>query len=74
MRQVKESGKKDAAADQIPVRLGPVGGRIVAETLIGLLWGDPHSFLRQDPGWTPVVPARGPSLTMGDLIKFALRL
>jgi hypothetical protein len=34
-------------------RLGPVGGRIVAEVLIGLLYGDPHSYLRLDPAWTP---------------------
>ncbi|MEA2584453.1 MAG: hypothetical protein QOF33_2538 [Thermomicrobiales bacterium] len=34
-------------------RLGPVGGRIVAEVLIGLLYGDPQSYLRIDPAWTP---------------------
>ena len=30
-------------------RLGPVGGRIVAEVIIGLINGDRDSFLRQDP-------------------------
>jgi hypothetical protein len=34
-------------------RLGPVGGRIVAEVIIGLILGDPQSYLRQDPDWTP---------------------
>lgn len=34
-------------------RLGPVGGRIVAEVFIGLLYSDPESFLRRDPGWGP---------------------
>lgn len=34
-------------------RLGPVGGRIVMETFIGLLLEDRHSFLRQDPQWKP---------------------
>lgn len=34
-------------------RLGPVGGRIVAEVFIGLLYNDPESFLRRDPGWGP---------------------
>ena len=29
--------------------LGPVGGRIVAEVLIGLLWNDHHSYLFQRP-------------------------
>jgi hypothetical protein len=36
-----------------PIRLGPVGGRIVAEVFIGLLLGDSHSFLSQAPGWKP---------------------
>jgi hypothetical protein len=34
-------------------RLGPVGGRIVAEVILGLILGDPHSYPRQDPDWTP---------------------
>ncbi len=33
--------------------LGPVGGRIVAEVLLGLLAADPTSYLRVDPSWTP---------------------
>jgi hypothetical protein len=35
-------------------RLGPVGSRIVAETLIGLLEADPTSYRRQR-GWRPVL-------------------
>jgi len=44
-------------------RLGPTGGRIVAEVLVGLLKGDPSSFLRQEPAWHPELPAasKGPS-------------
>ncbi|TQS41900.1 peroxidase family protein [Cryptosporangium phraense] len=34
-------------------RLGPVGGRIVAEVLIGLLRADRQSYLSADPEWTP---------------------
>jgi hypothetical protein len=34
-------------------RLGPVGGRIVTEVLIGLLRADPASYLSRDPGWEP---------------------
>ncbi len=34
-------------------QLGPVGGRIVAEVLLGLLLGDGQSYLSQDPDWTP---------------------
>ena len=33
--------------------LGPVGGRIVAEVLVGLLEGDPSSYLSQEPTWRP---------------------
>src|SRR5207244_7437120 len=32
-------------------KLGPVGGRIVAEVLIGLIRGDPASFLSVQPMW-----------------------
>jgi Animal haem peroxidase len=34
-------------------QLGHVGGRIVAETFVGLLLGDSSSYLSQDPLWTP---------------------
>jgi Animal haem peroxidase len=33
--------------------LGPVGGRIVGEVIVGLLLADSHSFLRQDPFFKP---------------------
>ena len=36
-----------------PIRLGPVGGRIVCETFVGLMWQDRHSFLRQRPDFRP---------------------
>ena len=55
--------------DDTPIRLGPVGGRIVAETLIGLLLADRHSFLSQAPDWTP---NKSRSFTMADLIKKAI--
>ncbi len=34
-------------------KLGPVGGRIVTETFVGLLLGDSSSYVAQDPLWTP---------------------
>src|SRR5918998_1324578 len=51
-------------------KLGPVGGRIVAEVFIGLLQGDHMSHLRQDPDWTPNL---GPDqdFKMADLLRFA---
>jgi hypothetical protein len=33
--------------------LGPVGGRIVAEVLVGIAYNDHTSFLYQDRDWTP---------------------
>ena len=50
-------------------RLGPVGGRIVGEVLVGLVEGDPSSYRRQWPHWTPTL-GDGPGFTMADLIKF----
>jgi Animal haem peroxidase len=51
--------------------LGPVGGRIVAEVLAGLLEGDPNSFLSRKPSWRPnglgIVDG---DVTMADLVKF----
>ena len=39
-------------------RLGPVGGRIVGEVLVGIVDADPESFRSVDRGWTPTLPAR----------------
>ena len=39
-------------------QLGPVGGRIVGEVLVGIIDADPASFRSIDPGWTPTLPAR----------------
>src|ERR1700676_1108015 len=39
-------------------RLGPVGGRIVAEVFLGLMFGDKNSFLNLDPNCHP---APGPT-------------
>ncbi|PZO51983.1 MAG: peroxidase [Phormidesmis priestleyi] len=53
--------------------LGPVGGRIVAEVLIGLLEGDSESYLQQDPGWIPTLPTLSAdgSFKITDLLRFA---
>jgi hypothetical protein len=65
-KRVKAKGSK---GNEELLRLGTVGGRIVAETLIGLLWGDGHSYLRQAPNWHPEEFS-----DMGGLLKFALKL
>lgn len=33
-----------------------MGGRIVAEVLLGILNGDTQSFITQEPDWKPVIP------------------
>ncbi|EWM18079.1 peroxidase family protein [Kutzneria sp. 744] len=49
-------------------RLGPVGARIVAEVLIGLLRADPTSYLSVEPNWQPSLPAAGPVFGLADLL------
>ena len=39
-------------------QLGPVGGRIVGEVLVGIIDSDPESFRSVDPEWEPTLPGR----------------
>lgn len=50
--------------------LGRVGGRIVAEVLVGLLEADPNSYLNQWPEWEPHLGDEHGVFTMVDLVKF----
>lgn len=50
-------------------QLGPVGGRIVAETFLGMMFGDSTSVLSLDPQWAPVT---GPGFALKDLVAYAL--
>ena len=54
--------------------LGPVGARIVAEVLLGLLKGDPKSWFNIQPTWRPTLPdaAGDGRFTMADLLKVAI--
>lgn len=49
-------------------RLGPVGGRIVAETLIGLLRADEGSYLNATTPWEPTLPFGGDRFHLHDLL------
>ena len=53
--------------------LGPVGGRIVAEVLLGLLRDDPSSYFRVEPGWQPTLPVADAEagFSLSDLVRFA---
>jgi hypothetical protein len=50
-------------------KLGPVGGRIVAEVFLGLMFGDNNSLLNLDPNWTPTL---NQDFRLKDLVAFAL--
>lgn len=54
---------KIVGPQRAPMHLGPVGGRIVTETIVGLLKSDPASIINKTPaplprGVRPVAPAR----------------
>jgi hypothetical protein len=73
---VGDVGAVDINGKQVDGRgrtLGPVGGRIVAEVLVGLLQKDVNSYLYLQPTWKPAAPiATTPGkFTMADLLKFA---
>lgn len=60
---------KEALVQQDGLRLGQVGSRIVSEVFVGMLEGDPNSFLAQDPTWIPTLPrANNDTFTMVDML------
>jgi hypothetical protein len=52
-------------------RLGPVGGRIVGETLVSIVDADPTSYRAVDPGWRPTLPSAGDDFGIADLLQAA---
>jgi hypothetical protein len=52
-------------------KLGPVGGRIVAEVMLGLMFHDPRSVVNFAVNWTP---AKGPGYKLRDFVEYALGL
>ena len=52
------------------LHLGPVGGQIVGEVLVGLIEGDPESFLAIEPTWRPSY-GQNDDFTMADLVMFS---
>ena len=51
------------------LHLGPVGGRIVGEVLVGLLAGDPLSWFNIEPNWQPPM-MKNERFGMPELIAF----
>ena len=41
-------------------RLDDIGGRIVAEVIVGIIRRDPESYLASDPSWRPTLPSHQP--------------
>ena len=60
--------------NKTPIKLGPVGGRIVGEVFVGLMLGDRHSFLSQEPLFTPAKElTQDGKFGMAELIKQAMK-
>jgi hypothetical protein len=53
-------------------QLGSVGGRIVAEVFLGMLFGDNDSFLSADPNWIPSIGKKGEKFALRDMVAYAL--
>jgi hypothetical protein len=51
-------------------QLGLVGGRIVAEVFLGLMFGDNNSMLSLNPHWKP--PKFGADFALRDFVAYAL--
>ncbi|GGN76176.1 myeloperoxidase [Actinoplanes lobatus] len=67
---------KEAELTHAGERLGPVGGRVVTEVILGILEADKEGFLKRNPDFrptTPIAPATG-QFKAGDFVKFALNL
>jgi len=54
--------------------LGPAGGRIVAEVLVGIVERDPESFLSADSDWQPTLPgAHENTFGLADLLSLVAK-
>jgi hypothetical protein len=52
-------------------RLGPAGGRLVGEVLVGIVDADQASYRAVDPAWRPTLPAARPDrFGLADLLAF----
>jgi Animal haem peroxidase len=68
-----ENADPGVAKNDIPIKLGPVGGRIVAEVFASLLCGDPTSYLRRKTVFRPIPEfTRDGKFGLAELINVAL--
>lgn len=61
---------KEAQVQEGGARLGQVGSRLLAEVFVGLLEGDPLSFLSRDPLWEPELGDTPGRFTLSDMLRF----
>jgi Animal haem peroxidase len=66
---VEENRTRPPSVKITTPQLGPVGGRIVAEVILGLMFADLHSLLVKAPDW---VPDARPGYRLKDFVNFAL--
>jgi hypothetical protein len=63
---------KEAEVRHRGERLGEVGGRLVAEVLLGLIEGDPTSYRNAGVEWRPELPSsQAGHFMMADLLRYA---
>jgi hypothetical protein len=61
------------ARDDIPVKLGPLGGRLVAEVFASILRGDPTSYLYAERKFKPIAAfTHDGTFGLAELINVAL--
>ena len=74
--QVMSWAKADPSIpkNDIPIKLGPVGSRIIADVFAALLIGDPTSYLYSDDRFRPIPEfTRNETFGLAELINAALR-
>ena len=62
---------REAAVRADGRRLGPVGGRVLAEVLTTLIKEDPTSYISVEPDWTPILGRRDGEFGVADMIVLA---
>lgn len=62
---------KEAETARAGQTLGPIGGRVITEVLVGLAKNDRSSFLRAQPDWRPTLGTQTGEFTIADLLTAA---
>ena len=67
------NARRGVRKNDIPIKLGPVGGRIVTGVFAALLDGDRTSYLNEGAPFTPIADfTRGEKFGLAELINVAL--